>query len=220
MYIDYSIISYDTKDSTIKQNLKELLDISIIQSVTAPYHFVKSLSSYLPSNIKLSCFIDYPLGISNIGARVEACKEAIRSGADSLDISMPQVLVANRKYDKIREDLKLIQEISKDVEIRYILEYRHFDHNCLKKICEILDSFEIKFALPSSGFFLDNISDNILASIFLYKNSKDINIILSGNAWKDEDFEMIKKSGLFGFRSNSIFAIKNYYSYTLKHNGV
>jgi hypothetical protein len=46
--------------------------------------------------------------------------------------------------------------IFKDTET---LEYRVFDHHCLKKICEILDTFGIKKVFPSTGYFIDNLAD-------------------------------------------------------------
>jgi len=60
---------------------------------------------------------------------------------------MPQVLAANRKYDKIRDDIKSIVEIAQtyNASVRYILEYRKFDHFCLKKACEIFENMGIKY---------------------------------------------------------------------------
>lgn len=152
------------------------------------------------------------MGISDQKTRRFAVEQAVKNGANSVDIAMPQNLAANRKYDKIREDIKNIYDFchENDVQIRYILEYRVFDHHCLKKVCEIFDDYNIIYAYPSTGFFLDNLADNILASIFLHQNSKNLNVISTGNIWSEKHFETIKKSGLFGFRTNSIHSLRNF----------
>ena len=67
----------------------------------------------------------------------------------------------------------------------------------------------------SSGYFLDNLADNILASIFLHNNSKDIKIIATGNIWQDKHFETLIKSGLFGFRTFSIHTLENFLRFNL-----
>jgi len=70
--------------------------------------------------------------------------------------------------------------------------------------------YKILNVYPSSGYFIDNLADNILASIFLHSNSKNLNVICSGNIWTEKHFETIIKSGLFGFRTNSIHSLKNF----------
>lgn len=219
MIIDYCLSSGDIDETEAKQHIKLACEYNFIYSITVPYYLVKTAKQIIGNkSIVLSCLIDYPLGLSDTKTRCCAVEQALACGVDYIDICMPQNLASNRKYDKIREDTKNI--ISLTPNLRYILEYRRFDHNCLKKICEIFDNFNIKHVFPSSGFFIDNISDNILASIFLYKNSKEINILCSGNVWNDQHFDLIKKSGLLGFRTSSINAIKNYNLYFSKHSGV
>jgi deoxyribose-phosphate aldolase len=231
MYIDYIINDVAITEVETKQNLEHILGpdykTNLVNSITAPAFLIKSIKNFLKEknlerDISLSCLIDYPMGISDIKTRQSSVIYAIGLGANCIDVVMPQNLAANRKYDKIREDIKQIKEVceNQDIKIRYILEYRIFDHHCLKKICEIFDDFGIKYCFPSTGFFLDNISDNIIASIFLYKNSKNINIISSGQFWNKDQFKTIIKSGIYGFRTNSPFVCKDFFSFISKNSGV
>jgi deoxyribose-phosphate aldolase len=212
MFIDFAITEIDINDAKIKDLV---LDISKhpINSITVPYYLVKICHSLIPQDrINLSCFIDYPLGISDIKTRKFAIEQACKLEINNVDISMPQNLAANRRYDKIREDVKVATDICKEnkVEVRYILEYRMFDHHCLKKICEIFENHGVKYVYPSSGYFIDNLADNILASIFLHQNSKDLNVISTGNLWNEKHFETLVKSGLFGFRTYSIHSLESF----------
>jgi deoxyribose-phosphate aldolase len=194
--------------------------LGVVNSITVPQYLIKTVNSTLSDkNISLSCFIDFPLGISDLKTRLYSIEQASKNGVSSIDIVMPQNLAANRKYDKIREEVKNFCDLASllNIEIRYILEYRIFDHSCLKKICEIFDNNNIKYVYPSTGFFIDNLADNILASLFLYQNSKNINILATGNIWLDKHFDTIRKSGLFGFRTSSLHSIKNYVSFNLSN---
>lgn len=214
MYIDFAINSTDINDTEVKTLVSSVIKYPI-NSITVPYYLIRPVKQVISSSTKkiiLSCLIDYPLGISDLKTRQSAVEQAHKLGIDAIDVTMPQNLATNRKYDKIREDIKIILDFSKEnnLEIRYVLEYRFFDHYCLKKICEIFDDFGIKYVYPSTGYFLDNLADNILASIFLYQNSKDLNVISTGNMWNTKHFETIKKSGLFGFRTNSLASLQNF----------
>jgi deoxyribose-phosphate aldolase len=213
MYIDFAITSTDISESDAKQIIQEIISYPI-NSITVPFYLIKTAKNLLgsSSNKILSCLIDYPLGISDLKTRKCAIEQAFKIGTNCIDMAMPQNLAANRKYDKIREDIKSTQEfcIEHNLSVKYILEYRMFDHHCLKKICEIFENHQITHVYPSTGFFLDNLADNILASIFLHQNSKDLNVISTGNIWTDKHFETIIKSGLFGFRTTSIHSLKNF----------
>lgn len=215
MHIDFILNKTDENDTEARENLVEALKTDKVDSITVPYHLlkiIKPFTQHTSKTIDLSCLIDYPLGISDLKTREFASSQAIKNGATCLDIVMPQNLAANRKYDKIREDLKNISDLSLDkgIKIRYILEYRIFDHHCLKKICEIFDSFNMQYLFPSTGYFIDNLADNIIAGVFLHQNSKNINIICSGDAWNSKHFDMIHKNGLFGLRFSSSHSLRNF----------
>lgn len=218
MYVDFALTDTDLSDTDAKKLIEESIKYSI-NSITAPFYLIKSIKNLIPENILLSCFIDYPLGISDLRTRRFAIEQAVKAGANAVDIAMPQNLAANRKYEKIREDIKSAKEFcdSANIQSRYILEYRTFDHHCLKKICEIFENHQIKYVFPSTGFFLDNLADNILASIFLHQNSKDLNIISTGNVWINKHFDTLIKSGLFGFRTTSIHSLKNFMVFNSMH---
>jgi len=226
MYIDYIINDTDIVEAEAKNRIQDIVSNNIpINSITVPFYLIKSLKTlinHIPNKPDLSVIVDYPLGLTDIKSRLFIATQAVKAGATALDICMPQNLAANRKYDKIREDVNNINMLclENDVKPRYILEYRFFDHHCLKKICEIFDDFGIKYCFPSTGYFLDNLADNIIAGIFLHQNSKDLNIICSGNVWHEKHFETINKSGIFGFRTNSLFSLNNFlkFNYSLKNN--
>lgn len=214
MNVDFAITEIDLNDQQIKDLAKTLFSNHIVTSISAPHYVIKNIKSIAPDNSKqkLSCLIDYPLGISDQKTRQFAIKEAIKLSISSIDIVMPQNLATNRKYDKIREDVKNCISICSDagISLRYILEYRVFDQNCLKKICEIFEnSGYITEIFTSSGYFLDNLSDNILASIFLYQNSKNLNVYCTGNAWQAKHFETIIKSNIYGLRTYNIHSLNS-----------
>lgn len=219
MYIDFAVTNTDINETEAKALINEIQAYPI-NSITLPYYLIKSVKNLIPiEKISVSCLVDYPLGISDFKTRRCAIEQAFKAGAQTIDITMPQNLAANRKYEKIREDVKGTIDLCTEAGItpRYILEYRIFDHHCLKKICEIFESFNIKYVYPSTGYFLDNLADNILASIFLHENSKDLNVICTGNIWTDKHFETMIKSGLFGFRTTSVHSLRNFIKFNATH---
>jgi hypothetical protein len=116
-------------------------------------------------------------------------------------------MLVNRKYEPIRKEIQEIKNIlPTDTEIRYILDYRKFNHNILHKFCSILKENNINVIYPSNGFFLDNIYDNIVASKYLEQKS-GVSSIFSGNIWTKDHIELIIKSNLYGISLEHIHSL-------------
>lgn len=205
-YCYYDIAANETEITNSIQKAIKLVPENI--SVLPPY--IKLVKSLLPNSIKISCPIDFPLGILDNKARISLVENSIKNGADLIDAVCPAQLLCNRKYDKFREDIRQLSSVcsATNVELRYILEYRQYSYELLYKIAQVLLDFNIKTCYPSTGFSLDDISDNILAAALINKKVPDINIICTGNLWNTQQATMVKNSKLYGLRVNSINALE------------
>ena len=211
MHLEYSYYDITLKDSELIDHINKIIKFDPQAISVLPPH-VKKLKSVLSSNtsIKISTPIDFPLGILDLQSRLSIAEACIKNGASILDIVCPAYLLCNRKYDKFREDIKIMQELcfNNNIEIRYILEYRQFSYELLYKIAQILYDSHIKTIYPASGYFLDDISDNILASALISKKVPNINIVCNGNIWNDSQVKVAKNSKIYGLRVNSLNALE------------
>jgi deoxyribose-phosphate aldolase len=205
MYTEYCYFDISSNETEIKAIIGQAVKFPISSiSVFSPY--IKTIKSLIPNDIKLSSPIDYPLGLLDTKSRLSATECAIKQGVNTIDIVCPAYYLCNRKYDKFREDIKLLNTLCKNngVELRYFLEYRIYNYELLYKISQILLDLEISTILPSSGYLLDDISDNVLASALINKKVAKINIIANGNIWNTNQVTMLEKSNLYGIRVNSL----------------
>ena len=209
MIIEYSTYDISLSDEELKLNIQQakLLQPNTVSVLLPHIKIAKTL--LVDSDIKLCTSIDYPLGIMDAKSRVFTIEMACKLGVNIINIVAPPHLLCNRKYDKFREDIKNNLEIctKNNIELRYILEYRVFTYELLYKVSQILTEGGIDTVYPSTGYLLDDINDNILASAMINKKS-DINIICNGNVWNINQINTIRKSNLFGLKVNSINALK------------
>ena len=206
MILEYSNYDRAYIDSQFRDIIKTAIsyDPDVISVLPTHLRTVKNILGN--TTIKLSCPIDFPLGILDLTDKKSALKSAIKKGAKIVEVVCPSHVLCNRKYDRLRDEVKIMQEIAsdEDVEIRYILEYRFFSYDLMYKVANILLSANIHTIYPSTGYFIDDIHDNILASALMNKKVPDINIICNGNFWSKNHINLVKKSNLYGFRVNSI----------------
>lgn len=209
MILEYAYYDTASSDLEIEKNLtvaSRYKPTSI--SVLPPY--IKLAKSLVPDDILISSPIDYPFGIMDIKSRISHINFCISNKVQIIEAVCPAQLLCNRKYDKFREDIKQLSAIcaASNIELRYILEYRQYSYELLYKIAQILsEEFNIKTVYPSTGNFLDDIHDNIIASALINKKVSNINIICNGNLWNANQIKMIKNNQLYGLRVNSINAL-------------
>lgn len=206
MYTEYYINTLDEKDLEIKSNIDSLIQNTNIKNIVSTIYQAKYIKKNF-SDLHVGVFIDYPISNSESYYRQENIKNCLDQNLDFICITIPSYHLINRKYDKIRDDIKKNLDICQNKELRYILEYRKFDHQILAKACEILITSGIKIIYPSTGFFIDNLDDNILACQYLNKKT-GIDTIINGNVWTKKQIDQISRSNLYGFSCNNLYALK------------
>lgn len=178
-------------------------------------HYLKAarcaLNNQNNDKIKLSCVIDYPFGISNTESRILSVDQAIANNTDCIELVMSSHLLCNRKYEKLRKELFTVSQMcmSHSKDLRIILEYKLFTPELLYKASYLLLEFNILTIYPSANFLMDNIADNILASMLIYKKNPKMNIIVNGHAWTDEHIEMIlANNSIYGYKTSNIYTLE------------
>lgn len=208
MYIEYYINNIDEKDIDIKNQIDSIKSSLITKNIISTPYYSKLIKKNF-SNFKVGCFLDYPIASNDPASRADIIKNIIKHNIDYIAITLPFYYLVNRKYDKLRDDIKKNFEASENKEIRYILEYRKFDHQILAKACEILMMGGINTVYVASGFFIDSLEDNIIACSYLHKKTS-INTIINGNCWTNQQVVQILKSNMFGFSGNNLSILKQF----------
>lgn len=208
MEIELSIHDIDNKDIDIKQKILSAVKYQP-DAISVYSSYIKYAQRIIKDSCLVSSVIDYPLGILDFEIRHLAIKQAINAGAHKIDIVMPSILVNNKKYDKIKKDIADNLKLCKDnnVELRYILEYRIFNHYTLTKICKILKEEGIETIYTSTGHMIDNLTDNTIACMYLAKKTK-INTIVNGDIWRTDQIKTILDHSPYGIRFKNLHSLR------------
>jgi deoxyribose-phosphate aldolase len=206
MYIEFACLDYSLTETDLQNKIKYAVDNGIknICSFSYSINLIKSIDP----EIKIFCPVDFPYGILDTKNRNNIISSLIKNNIAGIDLVIPTKIISNRKYEKLRDDIRSNIEICKNngLELRYMLEYRVYSHEILAKICQILKDLGIDTILPSTGIMLDDINDNLIACNFLNTKS-NIQVICNGNIYTEKHVKNIKKGDLYGVRlhhTNSI----------------
>lgn len=207
MIIEFAIHDLEFKEIDVK-NL--VIEASKYQpdSISVHSYYVKAVKKTLNHSIDISCPIDYPLGRSDLQTRQTEIISSIKNGVSRVDVVIPILYLVNSKYEKFREDIKSNIELCSyhNIDIRYMLEYRIFNHTTLTKIANILTELGIRIVYASTGYMLDDILDNTIASTYLAKNT-GIKTIINGNMWHKDQIKNILSNKPYGLRFKNIHSL-------------
>lgn len=203
-YIEYACYDYSLTESEVEFNIVAAIKHGVNAISVLPYSLpiLKNIPSIKDQSIKVSCVADFPNGLLDLKTRNFLVSQLSRAGIDCIDLMIPTKIIANRKYDKFRDDIRTNLEIcnEQNIKLRYILEYRVFSHEILAKVCQILVDFGVDCISPSSGMMIDDINDNLIACNFLNTKSK-INTICTGNVYQKKHIDLLKNiNNLYGIK--------------------
>lgn len=210
MIIEFSYYDFTEEERQAKAIIEQATKFNPSAIFVLPY-YLKLAKKIVPTNIQTGCIVDYPFGLSNLSSRINEIKTIKSIQPDIINVVCPTNVLCNRKYDKFREEIDLVlEELSEtNIKIRYILEYKIYSLNLIHKIADILHQKNINVIYPSSGYLLDNISDNLLASFLINKKHPSIKIICNGPAWTNKQILSVTKNKIYGFQTSNIHTLKN-----------
>ena len=198
----HELVCYD------RTALDEEVRTDMFAAVKYEFNSIAVLPCYLQvakesivEGMDISAVIDFPYGVSDMPIRSHAIISAIRKGSTIIDLVVNNVYFINKKYDKFYDDIESASVICKEnrVLLRAILEYRLFEYSDIVKMGNGLREVNIEYIIPSTNSQLDVWDDNLAISIELTEKAKT-KVITNGNIWKKEQYQSIKKSGVFGVR--------------------
>lgn len=211
--IEYAYYDLASNEAEVKEVVKQALTFQPHSISVLPY-YLKIVKPIMFGRTDLSCVVDYPFGLSDSASRILSVDQAIKDGADSIELIMANPLLCNRKYDKVRKELEIYSNLclSHNVEPRCILEYKIFTPELLYKAAAILNEFNINIIYPSANFLIDNIADNILAGMLIHQKNPKSTIIFSGSAWTDEHMNLLTDNQqIYGYKTTNIYTLEKLY---------
>lgn len=209
-HVEYAYYDFDVSDRETKDNILTAIKYSP-NTISVLPQCVKSIKKIIPEHIQLSAIIDYPLGLSNFTERFSAIKTAIRDGAKCIEVVCPNYLLCNRKYDKFKSEIDDFKNLcfEQQIDLKYVLEYKIFTSTVLNRIANILYTKKLTTIYPSTSFFLDSISDNILVAMSIQQKNPGINIIINGQAWHDNQIDLILSNpNIFSYKTSNIYTLE------------
>lgn len=173
-YVDHTLL----KQTATWEEIKILCDEAIeykTASVCIPPSFVSKVRQYVGNKIKICTVIGFPNGYNTEAVKVFETQDAIKNGADEIDMVINIGDLKSEKYDKILQEINSIKEVCKDKILKVIVETCLLTEKEKIKICEIVSNSNADYIKTSTGFSKEGATiENIKLFKLNIKNGKKI----------------------------------------------
>lgn len=121
-------------------------------SVCIPASYVRQAAEYVGNDLKICTVIGFPNGYSTTAVKVFETEDAIRNGADEIDMVINIGWVKDRKWDALLEEIKAVKESCQGRILKVIVETCLLTEAEKIKMCELVTASGAEYIKTSTGF--------------------------------------------------------------------
>lgn len=121
-------------------------------AVCIPPRYVKRAAAYVGSTVKICTVIGFPNGYSTPEVKVFETEDAIRNGADEIDMVMNQGLAKAGDWEGLLTEIRAVKASFKGRILKVIIEACSFDEEEKRNLCRVVSMSGADFIKTSTGF--------------------------------------------------------------------
>ena len=151
-YIDHTLL----KATATVQQIKQLCQ----QAITYQFASVCVNSAYVPlasdelkaSQVKVCTVVGFPLGAMSTAAKVFEAQQAVKDGADEIDMVLNIGWLKSKQFDLVWKDIEAVRTALPNTTLKVILETCYLEEIELIKASELAMQSGADFIKTSTGF--------------------------------------------------------------------
>ena len=192
-YVDHTLLAQNATWDEIKTICDDGIKYSCA-SVCIPPSFVKMAAEYTKGAIKICTVIGFPNGYNTTFTKVAETSDAIKNGADEIDMVINIGYLKDKKYDLILDEINAIKTACDGRILKVIIETCLLTDEEKIKMCQIVSSSNADYIKTSTGFSSGGATfDDI--KIFAEHVNNNIKIKAAGGIQNFDDAEKFIKLG-------------------------
>lgn len=172
-YIEHTLLKQDAIKSEVIKLLDEAKEYKFLGVCVNPVN-VKFASDYLKdSDVKIVTVVGFPLGQSTTEAKVLETIDAVKNGADEIDMVLNSGKLKDSEFDFIVEEISKIKTACQGKVLKVILETDLLSREEIKTACELCVKAGADFVKTSTGFVKGGVGAKVEDVKLMYDTVKD-----------------------------------------------
>ena len=165
--VDHTLLTQNATWEDIKQILDDGIKYNVA-SACIPASYVKKAKEYVGDKLPICTVIGFPNGYSTTAVKIFETEDAIKNGADEIDMVINITDVKNENFDAILEEIKDIHKACNGKILKVIIETCLLTEEEKIKMCEIVTKSGAEYIKTSTGFSTGGATFNDIALMKKY----------------------------------------------------
>ena len=149
-HCDHTLLKQESTWAQIKEVCDDGLKYGCA-SVCIPASFVKQAADYVGNELKICTVIGFPNGYSTTAVKVFETEDAIRNGADEIDMVINIGWVKDQRWDEVLAEIKAIKASCQGRILKVIVETCLLTEAEKIKLCELVTESGADYIKISTG---------------------------------------------------------------------
>lgn len=192
-HVDHTLLKPTARWEDIQVLCKEAIEYNTA-SVCIPPSYVSRIKQNFSSELTICTVIGFPLGYQTTDTKVTEAEEAVRAGADEIDMVINLGDVKNGDHDKIVEEITSVKKVIGSKMLKVIIETCYLTEEEKITLCQLVTKGGADYIKTSTGFGTDGA---LLEDIELFKEhiGPGVKIKAAGGIRSKEDLAMFIEAG-------------------------
>lgn len=163
-------------------------------SVCVPPNYIKRIQDTYGDKVNICTVIGFPLGYSVTEAKVEETRQAVKDGAQEIDMVVNISDVKNGLYEKVEEEIKAVKAACQGKILKVIIETCYLNEEEKIAMCKAVTNAKADYIKTSTGFGTGGAT---LEDVRLFRKhiGEDVKIKAAGGISTIEDMEAFLAEG-------------------------
>lgn len=172
-YIEHTLLKQDATKAEITKLLDEAIQYNFLGVCVNPCN-VKYAKEYLKnSDVKVVTVIGFPLGQNTKEVKILETIDAIKNGADEIDMVINVGLLKDKAYETIVDEISAIKGACQGHNLKVILETDLLTQDEIKKACELCIEAKADLVKTSTGFVKNGVGAKAEDVALMFNTVKD-----------------------------------------------
>ncbi|MDF2887676.1 MAG: deoxyribose-phosphate aldolase [Lacrimispora sp.] len=150
--IDHTMLKADAGAEIIRRYCQEAKEYGFASVCVNSCHVPLAAQELKNSGVSVCCVAGFPLGAMLTSAKAFEASEAVKAGADEVDMVINIGALKDKNYDLVREDIRAVVNSCQGRTVKVILENCLLTKEEIVKACELSREAGAQFVKTSTGF--------------------------------------------------------------------
>lgn len=149
--VDHTLLTQTATWEDIRQILDDAMKYETA-SACIPAAYVKQAAEYVEGKLPICTVIGFPNGYSTTAVKVFEAQDAIKNGAEEIDMVINIGFLKDGRYEEVEEEIRQIHEVCGGKILKVIIETCLLTEEEKIKMCELVTNAGAEYIKTSTGF--------------------------------------------------------------------